>query len=69
MSKSDDAGIFPRENSWLDKGLLLLLTWPFPKENRPDVTFPLSGMLLHLAMQNWYTMAHTLTRLIEMPVL
>ncbi|KAG0154449.1 hypothetical protein PDIDSM_17 [Penicillium digitatum] len=36
------------------QGLLLLLTWPFPKENRPDVTFPLSGMLLHLAMQNGF---------------
>lgn len=34
------------------QGLLLLLTWNFPKENRPDVTFPLSGMLLHIAMQN-----------------
>ncbi|KAJ5817401.1 hypothetical protein N7447_009634 [Penicillium robsamsonii] len=36
------------------QGLLLLLTWPFPKENRPDVTFPLSGMLLHVAMQNGF---------------
>jgi hypothetical protein len=36
------------------QGLLLLLTWPFPKENRPDVTFPLSGMLLHAAMQNGF---------------
>jgi hypothetical protein len=34
--------------------MLLLLTWPFPKENRPDVTFPLSGMLLHVAMQNGF---------------
>ncbi|KAJ5307008.1 hypothetical protein N7508_006023 [Penicillium antarcticum] len=36
------------------QGMLLLLTWPFPKENRPDVTFPLSGMLLHVAMQNGF---------------
>ncbi|KAJ5190017.1 Transcription factor [Penicillium cf. griseofulvum] len=36
------------------QGLLLLLTWPFPKEIRPDVTFPLSGMLLHVAMQNGF---------------
>ncbi|BDD61279.1 hypothetical protein MAP00_006338 [Monascus purpureus] len=35
------------------KGLLLMLTWPFPKDvNYPDITFPLSGMLLHIAMQN-----------------
>ncbi|XHG02033.1 hypothetical protein AWENTII_005398 [Aspergillus wentii] len=35
------------------QGLLLILTWPFPKDrSRPDVTFPLSGMLLHTAMQN-----------------
>nr|ANF07292.1 C6 transcription factor 2 [Paecilomyces fulvus] len=35
------------------KGLLLLLNWPFPRENATmDVAFPLSGMLLHLAMQN-----------------
>ncbi|RAK79163.1 Zn(II)2Cys6 transcription factor [Aspergillus fijiensis CBS 313.89] len=35
------------------QGLLLVLTWPFPKEtNKTDVMFPLSGMLLHIAMQN-----------------
>ncbi|KAL2847050.1 hypothetical protein BJX68DRAFT_240170 [Aspergillus pseudodeflectus] len=34
------------------QGLLLLLTWPFPKGDHPDVTFPLSGMLLHIAMGN-----------------
>lgn len=35
------------------RGLLINLTWPFPKENgKPDVTFPLCGMLLHIAMQN-----------------
>ena len=35
------------------QGLLVNLTWPFPKDNgKPDVTFPLSGMLLHIAMQN-----------------
>lgn len=34
------------------QGLLLLLTWPFPKGEHPDVTFPLSGMLLHISMQN-----------------
>ncbi|KAJ5085086.1 hypothetical protein N7532_009857 [Penicillium argentinense] len=34
------------------QGLLLLLNWPFPKGEHPDVTFPLSGMLLHIAMQN-----------------
>lgn len=31
------------------QALLLLLTWPFPKM---DVMFPLSGLLLHLAMLN-----------------
>ncbi|KAJ5125056.1 uncharacterized protein N7515_008881 [Penicillium bovifimosum] len=36
------------------QGLLILLTWPFPKDNRPDVTFPMSGMLLHVAMQNGF---------------
>ncbi|CAG8105567.1 unnamed protein product [Penicillium olsonii] len=39
---------------YMIQGLLLLLTWPFPKENRPDVTFLLSGMLLHIAMQNGF---------------
>ncbi|GKZ24266.1 hypothetical protein AbraIFM66951_002276 [Aspergillus brasiliensis] len=35
------------------QGLLLVLTWPLPKdETMVDVTFPLSGMLLHIAMQN-----------------
>lgn len=35
------------------QGLLINLTWPFPKESgKPDVTFPLCGMLLHIAMQN-----------------
>ncbi|KAJ5625345.1 hypothetical protein N7510_001654 [Penicillium lagena] len=34
------------------QGLLLLLTWPLPKGHRPDVTFALSGLLLHIAMQN-----------------
>ncbi|GLA64918.1 hypothetical protein AtubIFM56815_008065 [Aspergillus tubingensis] len=35
------------------QGLLLVLTWPFPKDaNMADLTFPLSGMLLHIAMQN-----------------
>lgn len=35
------------------KGLLILLYWPFPRDNDAmDPTFPLSGMLLHLAMQN-----------------
>lgn len=34
------------------QGLLLLLTWTLPKEGRPDVTFPMSGMMLHIAMQN-----------------
>lgn len=35
------------------QGLLINLTWPFPKDaGRPDVTFPLCGMLLHIAMQN-----------------
>ncbi|RAL04650.1 putative C6 transcription factor (Leu3) [Aspergillus ibericus CBS 121593] len=35
------------------QGLLLVLTWPFPKDaNMVDMTFPLSGMLLHIAMQN-----------------
>lgn len=34
------------------QALLLLLTWPFPKGDHPDTTFPLSGLLLHIAMQN-----------------
>ncbi|KAJ5894902.1 hypothetical protein N7495_006593 [Penicillium taxi] len=34
------------------QGLLILLTWPFPKGDHPDVTFPLGGFLLHVAMQN-----------------
>ncbi|KAL2834667.1 C6 zinc finger domain protein [Aspergillus pseudoustus] len=34
------------------QGLLLLLTWPFPKGDHPDVTFQLGGMLLHIAMGN-----------------
>ncbi|EAW14386.1 Zn(II)2Cys6 transcription factor [Aspergillus clavatus NRRL 1] len=35
------------------QGLLLLLTWPFAKDrNRPDVTFSLCGMMVHIAMQN-----------------
>ncbi|PLB38867.1 fungal specific transcription factor domain-containing protein [Aspergillus candidus] len=35
------------------QGLLLLLTWPFPKDPaRPDLTFILSGLLLHIAMQH-----------------
>jgi hypothetical protein len=31
------------------QALLLLLTWPFPKL---EVMFPLSGFLMHVAMQN-----------------
>ncbi|KAJ5310912.1 citrate synthase [Penicillium atrosanguineum] len=34
------------------QGILLLLTWPFPKGDHPDVTFPMGGILLHIAMQN-----------------
>ncbi|KAJ6122881.1 hypothetical protein N7512_005346, partial [Penicillium capsulatum] len=34
------------------QSLLLLLTWPFPKGDHPDVTFPMSAMVLHIAMQN-----------------
>ncbi|KKK16620.1 hypothetical protein ARAM_000512 [Aspergillus rambellii] len=35
------------------QGILLVLTWPFPKENeRSDAVFPLSGLLLHMAMQH-----------------
>ncbi|KAL2815041.1 hypothetical protein BDW59DRAFT_177773 [Aspergillus cavernicola] len=34
------------------QAFLLLLTWALPKEGRPDVTFPMSGMMLHIAMQN-----------------
>ena len=35
-------------------GLLLIMTWPIPNQqnNNTDVSFPLSGMLLHIAMQN-----------------
>lgn len=34
------------------QALLLLLTWTLPKGGHPDVTFPMSGMMLHIAMQN-----------------
>ncbi|PWY89074.1 C6 zinc finger domain protein [Aspergillus heteromorphus CBS 117.55] len=35
------------------QGMLLIQTWPFPKDvNATDVTFPMSGMLLHIAMQH-----------------
>ncbi|GLI75973.1 hypothetical protein PoHVEF18_004239 [Penicillium ochrochloron] len=34
------------------QALLLLLTWPFPKGDHPDVAFPLCGILLHMSMQN-----------------
>ncbi|KAF5857913.1 hypothetical protein ETB97_005150 [Aspergillus alliaceus] len=35
------------------QGLLLFLTWPMPKDNtKPELTFPLSGSMLHIAMQN-----------------
>ncbi|KAE8151098.1 hypothetical protein BDV25DRAFT_100090 [Aspergillus avenaceus] len=35
------------------QGLLLILTWPMPRDNtKTDLIFPLSGMLLHTAMQN-----------------
>ncbi|KAE8372812.1 C6 zinc finger domain protein [Aspergillus bertholletiae] len=35
------------------QALLLFLTWPMPKDNtRPELTFPLSGSMLHIAMQN-----------------
>ncbi|KAB8219805.1 C6 zinc finger domain protein [Aspergillus novoparasiticus] len=35
------------------QALLLFLTWPLPKDNtRPELTFPLSGSMLHIAMQN-----------------
>jgi len=34
------------------QGLLLLLKWPFPKTHaNTDLTFPLSGAVLHMAMQ------------------
>lgn len=34
------------------QGLLLVVYWPFPKsKNGTDLTFPLSGALLHMAMQ------------------
>lgn len=34
------------------KGLLILMTWPIPRRVAyADTTFPLSGSLLHLAMQ------------------
>ncbi|KAF9893650.1 hypothetical protein FE257_010962 [Aspergillus nanangensis] len=35
------------------QGLVLILSWTFPKDNtKSEVTFLLSGLLLHLAMQN-----------------
>ena len=42
----------PSPPSHLIQGLLILLTWALPKESRPDVTFPMSGLMLHIAMQN-----------------
>ncbi|KAL4892508.1 hypothetical protein BDV59DRAFT_43000 [Aspergillus ambiguus] len=37
------------------QGLVLVLSWPFPKDTtRPELTFPLAGMLLHIAMQNGF---------------
>lgn len=34
------------------QGLLIVLNWPFPKDdNGIDVIFPLAGLLLHVAMQ------------------
>ncbi|KAL2868058.1 uncharacterized protein BJX67DRAFT_60109 [Aspergillus lucknowensis] len=34
------------------QGLLLVLSWPFPKDDGDvDIIFPLSGLLLHVAMQ------------------
>lgn len=38
--------------SHLIQGFLILLTWALPKESRTDVTFPMSGLMLHIAMQN-----------------
>lgn len=34
------------------QAFLLILKWPFPKGDHPDVTFPLGGMMLHIAMHN-----------------
>lgn len=35
------------------QGLLLVLNWPFPREPEGvDIIFPLTGLLLHLAMQH-----------------
>ncbi|OGM47736.1 Zn(II)2Cys6 transcription factor [Aspergillus bombycis] len=35
------------------QALLLFLTWPMPKDStRAELTFPLSGSMLHIAMQN-----------------
>ncbi|KAL5360554.1 hypothetical protein BJX96DRAFT_72474 [Aspergillus floccosus] len=39
--------------SHIIQGLVLVLSWPFPKDTtRSELTFPLAGMLLHIAMQN-----------------
>lgn len=35
------------------QGLVVILSWTFPKDmTRSELTFPLAGMLLHIAMQN-----------------
>ncbi|KAJ5233137.1 hypothetical protein N7468_006093 [Penicillium chermesinum] len=34
------------------QAILLILTWPFPRGDHPEVGLPLGGMLLHIAMQN-----------------
>ncbi|KAJ5732403.1 hypothetical protein N7493_003884 [Penicillium malachiteum] len=34
------------------QAFLLVLTWPFPKGDHPDVSLPLAGTMLHVSMQN-----------------
>ncbi|KAJ5887189.1 hypothetical protein N7504_011236 [Penicillium tannophilum] len=34
------------------QAFLLILQWPFPKGDHPDVNYTVAGMMLHIAMQN-----------------
>lgn len=44
---------FSKSPAWYTiQALLLILTWPFPRGDHPELTLPLGGMLLHTAMQN-----------------
>ncbi|KAJ5937586.1 hypothetical protein N7454_003928 [Penicillium verhagenii] len=34
------------------QAFLLIIQWPFPKGDHPDVSFTIAGMMLHIALQN-----------------